>query len=169
MMSVAAESASLPSSLARSPDFSKSSGTATRQRKVLRVARCEDSATTVSHRTTVLSPGAVRVYRKQAHTHSVRGVPPSSSEDEGMICKAMPAPRSASLSPTRRALSPAQRTLSPARQAWSPARLLRRGWLPDLSLEGIEAAAPLVAVTFAFGAFMTAAAILCKPHPPLMG
>ncbi|KAL1474838.1 hypothetical protein MTO96_020481 [Rhipicephalus appendiculatus] len=100
-MSVAAEGASLPSSPARSPDFARTPGAATRQRKVLRVARSVDSATAASHNTMVVPTGIVRVYRKQAHTLSARGGPESSSEDEGMICRAMPAPRSASRSPTQ--------------------------------------------------------------------
>lgn len=151
-MNVTAENAStLPESPARSPDFGRTPGTATRQRKVIRVARSEDP-TNVS-RQSMVPAGIVRVYRKQSHTHSVREVPDTSSEDEGMICVTMPKTRSASLSPTRKVVP----------------RLLRKGWLPDLSRDGIEAAVPLVAVTFAFGAFMTAVAILCKPRPSFMG
>ncbi|KAH7943238.1 hypothetical protein HPB52_006557 [Rhipicephalus sanguineus] len=153
-MSVAAENVSLPGSPARSPDFARTPGTATRQRKVIRVLRSEDSATAFGRRRpTVVPTGVVRVYRKQAHTHSVRDMTESSSEDEGMIIKAMPAPRSASVSPSRK--------VAP--------RLLRRGWLPDLSREGMEAAVPLVAVTFSFGAFMSAVAILCQPQAPFVG
>ncbi|XP_054925418.1 uncharacterized protein [Dermacentor andersoni] len=145
-MDVAVESVRPPESPVRPPDFARTPGTATRQRKVIRIARSEDSAN-VNRRPTG-SAGVVRVYRKQAHTHSVRDLPDSSSEDEGKICTPMSEPRSPSLSPTRKA----------------PPRLLSRGWFPDLSREGIEAAVPLVAVTFAFGAFMTAVAILCKPR-----
>ncbi|XP_049523576.1 uncharacterized protein LOC125945574 [Dermacentor silvarum] len=149
-MNVIVESVSPPGSPVRPPDFARTPGTATRQRKVIRIARSEDS-TDVSRRPT--GPASVvKVYRKQAHTHSVRDLPDSSSEDEGRIRTSMPAPRSASASPSRKV-----------------PRLLRLGWLPDLSREGIESAVPLVAVTLAFGAFMTAVAILCKPRPPIVG
>ncbi|KAK8761703.1 uncharacterized protein LOC144100686 [Amblyomma americanum] len=131
-------------------DRSPASPGGNRPKKVIRVARSEDS-TGVTGR---LPHGGRVVHRKQAHTHSVRDLPElETSEEEGRIH--MPPPK-----------LPA---VAAARPSWKDRFLPTRSWVPDFSQEGIEKAVPMVALTLAFGAFVCAALILSNPRAPVMG